>query len=281
MKRRVFQPAVWFAGLLAFAGGAEVATAAPYYTTTYVGKRGVLGDVSYDRTGVLNRATGDYYPFDSGAKYLSYGESAALHLPQTTVGAGPSQLTFSMLGSQINEATGTVVGTIPDEGSHMDDHWSNDYYGYVKPDAHGAYSQFHSLTKWGDVGSYILLNSADQVLYGIVEYDGRPLYGHPSASYLADLKTGVEANLNDLVDPKFMASFARLNGLGIDASGNILAEAIGYYQDGSSGRSEGIYILSPPGVDPPTPVPEPSLLWLAAGAIGLAARARRRKTRGA
>jgi hypothetical protein len=147
MKRRIGQPVLWFASVIAAAASAQVATAATYYTPTYIGRRSDL-EVPFGSGPIENRTTGDVYSFDSGTRRLSEQDSAALSLPQTTIRVGwnpPTQVAYTMRGRITNDATGTVVGVIPNMRSRSMP-WQNYDSGYSTPDANGDYTKFNSTT---------------------------------------------------------------------------------------------------------------------------------------
>ncbi|OJW09453.1 MAG: hypothetical protein BGO49_13040 [Planctomycetales bacterium 71-10] len=257
----------------------DVASAASYYTPTYVGRDRDV-DSSWDGgRKLVDRTTGVAYDVDSGAIALDAPGSAALDLPKTTIlrgGMYPFVETFAMRGYWINPNTGTVVGMIP-SGASQALPWSSVFTGYATRDEDGTYSDFQRLTNGVGADATILLNSADQVLIRTVTWGSS---GADIETRLIDAATGIATSLRDLIDPEFWGRYGRLDVEGLTARGDILVSAIpsGDYGTPDSSLAE-IFILTPPGVAAPTPIPEPSLLWLAAGSIALGLRARRRGRR--
>lgn len=89
---------------------------------------------------------------------------------------------------------------------------------------------------------------------------------------MVDTTTGIATQVRDLIPPELLAKYGGiLDATSIDDRGDILVQ----FYNGSGIASE--FILTPPGLEAPSPVPEPSILYLAAATIaGLRVRSRRR-----
>jgi hypothetical protein len=269
---------LWAAIVSAISAGGKVATAAPYYTATYLGKGGDVTVQQYPARMAYNNATGAVYSFDSGTRSIGVQESQELDLPRVTVwprpgDPRPAYTTFQMRGNLINDATGMVVGRVP-VGNYSFP-WSLVNFGYTTPDANGQYTQFHRLVTEANEVTNSFLNTADQLLL-----QTNLIYaGYTRELLLFDLNTGTRTDVLDLVDPELRGRYGHFGVEGFSARGDILLVAIPWAELGLDHSGTEYYILTPPGLEPMTPVPEPSLLWLAAGSIGLGVRARRRKRR--
>ncbi|WP_337176347.1 hypothetical protein [Paludisphaera sp.] len=278
MVRRVSRGMFWAAIVSVISAGGEDATAAPYYTATYLGNGSDVTVQQYPTRMAYNNATGDAYSFDSGTRSFDLQDAASLDLPKVTAwrGAGdPNPPTYQMEGRLINDATGMVVGRVANGGSRGMP-WSSVNFGYTTPDANGKYTEFHKLVTEANEVTNSFLNPADQLLL-----QTNLIYaGYTRELLLFDLKTGTRTDVRDLVDPELWGRYDRFGVDGFSARGDILLVATPRrdYTDPDSPREE-FYILTPPGLEPMTPVPEPSLLWLAAGAVGLGVRAHWRKSR--
>lgn len=236
--------------------------AVPYYTATYVGTNQDL-DHSGEHPGtIVNRTTGEAYPFDKTWIPIESQPAGFFDgLPTNQVYQGatyPILKTYTMRPTAMT-TSGIVLGQIPTNRSS--DPWNGPAVGYTVRKADGTFGGFVELARYGDYYRYPQLSESGQIL----------IYRRGGGWALHDVKTGQDDLLRNLIPPELLAKYA----MGpyeavIDDRGDLFVE----FPTDSEARDE--YILTPPGLE--APVPEPSTLWLAAATIaGLACRARRRR----
>ena len=83
---------------------------------------------------------------------------------------------------------------------------------------------------------------------------------------LFNVNTGVSTPVDQLVPPSISQQFGIAAAVGIDDRGDILVDA-----ENLANQQDEMFMLTPPGLAPPTPTPEPSTLLffgLIAGGIG-------------
>lgn len=238
--------------------------AVPYYTATYVGTNQDLDHSGATPGMVVNRTTGEAYPFAKAWLPIDSQPAGFFDgLPTTHVYQGamyPILKTYTMRPTAMT-TSGIVLGEIPTNRSSNP--WIDPAVGYTVRMADGTFGGFVELARYGDYYRYPQLSEAGQIL----------IYRRGPGWSLHDVKTGQDNPLRDLIPPELLAKYA----MGpyeavIDDRGDVLVE----FPTGNEARDE--YILTPPGLEAPTPVPEPTTLGIAAAAIaGLACRARRRR----
>ncbi|WP_337176587.1 hypothetical protein [Paludisphaera sp.] len=247
------------------------AEASAYYTPTYVGTPGEVGNVPIADGMVSNQATGTSHAFLQSTRdrlgSLPSGYFDGLPTNQVRQGATrPVLNTYTMRPVAVN-GSGIVLGTIPIHASS--DPWRNPALGYAVKQADGGFSPFRQLAFHGEYYEFPQLSESGQILINRAGSGGMG-----GGSMLHDVATGVETAIRDLIPPELLARYGNsVYALGIDDRGDLLVHLSGAEPSGG-----GVLILTPPGLDAPAAVPEPSGAWLAAAAIaGLAFRARRRR----
>ncbi|WP_165066264.1 hypothetical protein [Paludisphaera rhizosphaerae] len=238
--------------------------AVPYYTATYVGMSQDIGNSAPNAGVIVNRTTGEAFPFqstwiDPHSQPAGFFDS----LPTTRVYQGalePILTTYTMLPSAMN-SSGVVLGTIAVSRSIHPE--GDPAVGYTVRQANGYFGMFIQLAH--DHSHYYgvpQLSETGQILIRLAN-------GGPT---LVDTTTGIATQVRDLIPPELLAKYGGiLDATSIDDRGDILVQIY----NGSGISSE--FILTPPGLAAPSPVPEPSILYLAAATIaGLTVRSRRR-----
>lgn len=252
-------------GLVA-AGRAE---ASPYYMATDIGS---WSDMQRIWPGYVNSKTGTAYSFwdqTTGPKLLT--ELGTSPLPTVTLPLPPSDhpnpgdptfQTLTMVPTTINDL-GTIIGVAPTMPNlpggplQLPLEW-----GYAVRSVDGRYGPFIALDPEKSMSARVFLSQANQILVD----------AH-SGTRLLDLNTGVTSSIQQLIPPQILRQYPNtLIAETMNSRGDILVHA-----SGPSG--EEAFILTPPGLAPPSTVPEPSTLLIFAAAGSLALRtARRRKT---
>lgn len=263
------------AWMLAFGLVASIALAAPsrtegsaYYSASYVGTARDLVGIQDGR--VTNHTTGFSYDFSQSTQgrvqAVPSGYFLGLPTNQVTQGAiHPILKTYTMRPVAVDHS-GIVLGQIPIHGSS--DPWRDAAVGFTVKQADGSFSPFVQIAHYGYYYAMPQLSESGQIVINRIGS-----VGDGGGSMLYDVKTGVETAVRDLFRLDLLASYkGSLYTLGISDRGDLLVDL-----GGDPWTPAGLYLLTPPGLDSPSPVPEPSALWIAAAAIaGLAVRARRR-----
>jgi hypothetical protein len=243
--------------------------ASAYYTPTYVGTPEEIGNVPVADGMVSNRATGVSYAFlqTTRDRFRSLPPGYFNELPTTQVEQGATRPVLNMYTMRpvaVN-GSGIVLGDIP--VSRSSDPWRNPAVGYAVKQADGSFSPFHQLAFYGSYYDFPQLSDSGQILIN------RSWSGYMGdGPMLHDVATGVETPIRDLIPPELLARYGNASyAMGIDDRGDLLFQFFG------TGPSDGgVFILTPPGLDAPAAVPEPSVAWIAVAAIvGLGWRARR------
>ncbi|OJW22025.1 MAG: hypothetical protein BGO49_14705 [Planctomycetales bacterium 71-10] len=242
--------------------------AVPYYTATYVGTGQDLDDSGASPGMIVNRTTGAAYPFAQTWIPIDSQPAGFFDgLPTNRVYQGatyPILTTYTMRPTAMT-TSGIVLGQIPTNRSSNP--WVDPAVGYTVRNADGTFGGFVELARYGNYYGYPLLSEAGRILINRRDFGWS----------LHDVKTGLETPLRDLVPPELLAKYAATPyATAIDDRGDILVDFYSNYAT----RDADVYILTPPGLEAPTPVPEPSTFGVAAATIaGLACRARRRRDR--
>lgn len=244
--------------------------ASPYYTVTPIGN---LGDIQVGTASLVNTATGLSYSFVNTAGPLTSAESQnlpATYLPVNYQIQGSETfplVRFGLSATAINNS-GTVIGAFPTWSASSP--WTTSTQGYTVRSSNGNYSPFVTLVPSSPVGyGQLFLSQSNQILVNDI-----------NGTRLLDLNTKIMTPVSQLVPQALLQALQANGGFhgdAIDDRGDLLVD---------NGRPA--YILTPPGLAPPDPIPtatpEPSTLaffGLIAGSLAVrSALGRRRKRRG-
>ncbi|WP_165250690.1 hypothetical protein [Paludisphaera soli] len=244
---------------LALGLGLTSAAHASPYTATYLGR---FEDLRSNGSNLDNASNGVSYLFPITTRYPEPGEIADPPMATLPDGNGGTRA-IPMVVTAINDA-GTYIGGVSDPAGPPGVTTRT----FTVRSEDGRYAPLVELTP--ATRGWIALSQSNQILLS-----------DPEKSWLYDVATRTATPVDSLAPPQLLASYAAFHPTGIDDRGDLLIRASRPRPGGAAGEWDvDAYLLTPPGLAAPSPVPEPSALWIFGGvaaALGVRAFVGRRR----